>query len=159
MSALAHPGARDIPNWVSRYIGLPFKDHARGPREFDCWGLVRWVLAHEFGLADLPEHSGYAHTDHGPSVAATFDEGLAESWRRVERRAQAGDIVILTRIMRVAGEVAWRPAHVGLIVAQDIMLHIERRSASVVERFDRPPWDNRIEGIYRHIAMRGDIHG
>jgi cell wall-associated NlpC family hydrolase len=41
---------------ANRYIGLPWVDGGKGPDCFDCWGLLRWVQLHHFGvsLPDLP---------------------------------------------------------------------------------------------------------
>lgn len=146
MNAVALPGARDIPHWVAGYIGLPFTDHGRGPEAFDCWGLVRFVLDKRFGIRCLPEHGGYVSCGHRRSVAEAFRHGLAESWRQVPaEQHRAGDIAVFS--------VGRLPSHVGLVVSQDTMLHIEKGTDSVVERFDRQPWVNRIEGVYRHVSI------
>ncbi|WP_186169785.1 NlpC/P60 family protein [Burkholderia gladioli] len=35
---------------ANRYINLPWESGAVGPDAFDCWGLLRWVQLHHFGI-------------------------------------------------------------------------------------------------------------
>ena len=152
--------ARLAPHWVAPYVGLRFQDHGRGPDTFDCWGLVRHVLAARFDIADLPDHGAYSHVKHAAGVAAMFQEGLAQAWHRVEDgSADPGDIVVFERPVKGETDIEWHPHHVGLIVAPFLMLHIEAGTDSVVEHFDRQPWSHRIEGIYRHNSRLGEAHG
>lgn len=37
----------------NKYIGIPYKEYARGPDSYDCWGLVR-VVASEVFNHELP---------------------------------------------------------------------------------------------------------
>ena len=54
---------------LSRWVGLPYEPGGRGPRAFDCWGLVAHVLAALYGVslprldeaeARAPDLSGWA---------------------------------------------------------------------------------------------------
>lgn len=42
-----------MTHFACKYIGLPWVAGAQGPDEFDCWGMVRWILKHEYGI-DVP---------------------------------------------------------------------------------------------------------
>jgi hypothetical protein len=45
-----------VPIWVGHYLGLPYKSNGRCREGLDSWGLVRLVLAEQYGLA-IPSHS------------------------------------------------------------------------------------------------------
>lgn len=134
-----------IPAWAGKWIGHPYADHGRGP-SYDCWGLVRAVLAAEAGIT-LPDYAdAYTAANDRLSVASAVELGLADGWKRVELQ-QAFDLLIL----RIMG----RPWHCGLIVAPGLFLHVPppdkqgRQMLSCIERLDSPHWSRRIEGIYR----------
>lgn len=58
-----------IPDWVSPYVGLPYKDRGRGPDGWDCWGGVRMVM-HEVFHRELPDYlDAYTTADDSRSVA------------------------------------------------------------------------------------------
>lgn len=40
--------------WINQYISVNYVDGARGPDDFDCWGLVRHVRHAHCGKALLP---------------------------------------------------------------------------------------------------------
>lgn len=128
---------------LSHYIGLPYESRGRGPRAFDCWGLVRLFYQREVGvdLRDLSD--GYA--DAGKDVDGVVATVMRESaqWARVEPPAFA-DVVLF----RIAGKVR----HAGVVVAPGLMLHSLDGHESVLERFDGPKWGRRVEGFYRHAA-------
>jgi cell wall-associated NlpC family hydrolase len=42
---------------ANRYISLPWVSGGRGPKCFDCWGLLLWVQRVHFGI-QLPERGG-----------------------------------------------------------------------------------------------------
>lgn len=50
-------------HWALQYIGKPWVSGGRGPEVFDCWGLLRWVYQHHYGVA-LPEFVGVDSEDH-----------------------------------------------------------------------------------------------
>ena len=39
-----------MTHFACKYIGLPWVAGAQGPDKFDCWGMVRWILKHEYGI-------------------------------------------------------------------------------------------------------------
>lgn len=49
-------------HWAAQYIGRPWQSGGRGPESFDCWGLIRWVYLHHYGI-ELPEFIGVDSED------------------------------------------------------------------------------------------------
>lgn len=124
----------------SKYIGIPFTDHGRNESGCDCWGLIRLIYKNEFGI-EL--------SDLGPIYKSTTDEnGMRHlyssqlpNWKIV-KTPRVGDVVLL----RIRGV----PIHVGIVVGNSKMIHVERGIDSVIERFTSGIWNNRIEGFYRY---------
>jgi cell wall-associated NlpC family hydrolase len=131
-----------VPIWAGRYIGLPFKDHGRDRVGLDCWGLARLILGEQFGLC-LPSYSHEYRTTADPSRIGPLIEREVAGWNPVASGAeQAGDIVIL----RLHG----KPMHVGLVIGDRQMLHIESGINSAIERYGGPRWADRLYGFYRY---------
>lgn len=131
-----------IPFWAGHYIGLPFKERGRDSAGLDCWGLVRLVLQEQFDI-QVPSYthcyaSSIDQAQLGPLVRR---ESL--NWKVIQAaEVRCGDVVIL----RMRGE----PMHVGLVLGDQQMLHIERGINSVIERYGSLRWKNRIVGFFRH---------
>ena len=50
----------ELPDWVSAYVGLPFKEGGRNRDGLDCYGLLRLVINERFAGA-VPEYEGIAY--------------------------------------------------------------------------------------------------
>ena len=131
-----------IPDWVNSYIGLPFQEHGRDRDGVDCWGLVRLVLADQFGTR-LPSYAdGYDSTEDAADIGRLI-RGEMGPWRPVPPgQEQAGDVVL----MRLLNQ----PMHVGVVVAPNWMLHIEDGIDACLEPYDGAKWRRRVLGLYRH---------
>jgi len=139
-----------VPFWAGYYIGLPFLDHGRDRAGVDCWGLVRLVMAEQFGIA-LPSFVyEYQRTTQVEKISALI-ERESPKWKQIEIGAEAcGDVAVL----RVRG----KPMHVGIVLGDQQMLHIELGINSVIERYVGPRWADRIHGFYRYRnAFNNDI--
>ncbi len=136
-----------IPIWAGRYIGLPFKDHGRLRDGLDCWGLVRLVMAEQWGQA-LPSFSAnYTRTSDIKNISRIIAEE-ALHWTPVRRGDEKlGDVIVL----RMQGH----PLHVGLVLGDFSMLHIERGVNSAIEKYTSARWAERIYGIYRYKQPDG----
>lgn len=137
-----------VPIWAGHYIGLPFQDHGRDRSGLDCWGLVRLVMAEQFNIA-LPSHvHEYQRTTQVERIS-TLIEREVQHWKLVSAGQEVcGDVIVL----RVRG----RPMHVGLVLGDRQMLHIELGINSVIERYSAPRWADRIAGFYRYKSYSGD---
>ncbi len=135
-----------IPFWTGHYIGLSFAEHGREASSgLDCWGLVRLVLAEQFAIA-LPSYSAhYSHTRDGEKLSSLI-AAESEKWNEVEPGGEKlGDVVVL----RMMG----RPMHVGLVLGDGHMLHIEDGIDSAIESYTGPRWKDRIMAFFRHQEL------
>lgn len=134
------------PAWCLPFTRFEYADRGRGPAAFDCWGFVRHVQSERFGIVDLPDLGGAygSSEDHGAvaNVVRRYERVLAPAWRKVED-PRPGDVVII--------KIAQQPWHCGVVVASRLMMHMLKGVNVGIERFDREPWRNRIEGFYRHV--------
>jgi cell wall-associated NlpC family hydrolase len=124
------------------YIGIPYVDRGRHPvldGGLDCWGCVRWVYGFEVGLW-LPLYGigDYESAERSDQTGQAIQSHVHE-YEPVERPGLF-DIVLL----RKRGELC----HVGLMVARDQFLHLERATASCIQRIDSQ-WRPRVEGFVR----------
>lgn len=128
------------PSWVAQYIGIPFVSKGRTAAGCDCWGLVRLVLAEQFGVL-VPSYDE-TYTDANKPTAA-HAVGTLRGIDFVELPyAEPGAAVVL----RVKG----LPWHVGIMVSQYCFLHVMRGIESVWERLDDLRWRNRVMGFHRY---------
>ncbi|MFH1158768.1 MAG: NlpC/P60 family protein [Pseudomonadota bacterium] len=137
-----------VPFWAGHYIGLPFQDHGRDRSGLDCWGLVRLVLAEQFGIA-LPSYiHEYQRTTQAEKISALIDRESSK-WKEIPAGSEVcGDPVVL----RVRG----KPMHIGLVLGDGQMLHIECGINSVIERYVGVRWAERVSGFYRYRGFPDD---
>lgn len=127
------------PAWVADYIGLPFRDHGRDRRGLDCWGLVRLVLAEQFGVSLID--FDYASTRDSDGIPAAIEAARPE-WS-VVGDPQLGDVMVFN--------IGGQPMHVGLVIETGLMLHVsDDDRGAVMESYLTPAWRPRMEGIYRY---------
>lgn len=133
--------------WTRPWVGLRFDDFGRGPERFDCWGLFRALQAGRYGRALPAFREGYKHCDDIAAIDALIGANLAD-WCEVEdgEEKEGDGVLFLTEGKR---------CHVGLVIAPDWMLHIERGCDSVLECYRGFLWWRRIEGFYRYRPGAG----
>lgn len=130
--------------WASRWVGRPAAEFGAEA----CYGLVRRVLAEEFGI-------------HWPVVGKRTPSGPADRamwlhWHRplvdvleVERRgARPGDVVLMRH--------GRHPAHLGIVPARGWLLHLPDTGESVCVRLDDPSVRRRVVAVYRPHAAAAD---
>lgn len=145
--------------WACEYVGLPFKFKGRDRDGVDCYGLLRLVLMEKKGLA-LPLHP---HKSWNPAASQTararaavnitrwIEQGLSD-WLKVT----GGRVRVFDGLRLLEGGAKM---HMGLVVSPGWMLHAYDGSDAAIEPYGGPPDsgveynDNRIEGIYRHVAL------
>lgn len=131
-----------VPLWAGRYIGLPFVTHGRDRSGLDCWGLARLVMAEQLGRA-LPS---YVYEYESTLQADVISELIAREcvlWDRVfDGHERLGDIIVL----RLLGQ----PMHVGVVLGDRQMLHIEEGIDSAIESYAGARWQHRVFGFFRY---------
>jgi cell wall-associated NlpC family hydrolase len=140
-----------VPFWAGHYIGLPFEDHGRNRAGLDCWGLVRLVLQEQRGIALPSFATEYRRTTDTQKIS---DLILRETpaWAMIAGGEEAlGDIIIL----RQRGA----PMHVGFVLGDKHMLHIEHGINSAIEDYSTVRWRDRIFGFFRYRKEVGDGAG
>ena len=124
---------------LDAYIGLPYREGARGPDAYDCWGIVAEVLRAAKGW-QLPDWYQAAPGPQAASraISAALD-GAVDGGRssRVED-PQDWDIAVVGSTVR--------PHHVGVVVNGGI-LHAARAFGSTWQPFAR------FKVIYPHVEF------
>ena len=134
------------PGWTNAYVSppVPFREHGRDPAGWDCWGLLRWVYQHEFGIS-LPSYAeGYESIDDHGGVFAVFEDQV-RGWEETDD-PRPGDVVWCAFM--------GFPCHVGVYAGAGTMLHVMPKRNTVVERIDGPAWQHRIRTYFRHRLVR-----
>ncbi len=92
-----------MPHFANKYIGRPWVAGAQGPDSFDCWGLVRFVLLHEYGYNVPPVN---INPNNLRDVLSAFHADLAfQAFVEVDK-PQDGDVVLMRQ--------AKNPVHAGI---------------------------------------------
>ena len=127
--------------WSDRYIGIPYLPMGRTAEGCDCWGLIRLCFDAEFDI-QLPCYSGdYLSPEEHVQIGALIRKETERDWRNV-RMPEEGDCVLFD----VFGE----PAHIGIVIDNQRMLHIRKGAGACLESYMGPLWGPRIVGFYRH---------
>lgn len=114
------------------YIGIPYRDGARGPDAYDCYGLVRHLMALR-GI-DIPD---YRSPEDRRLVSAIFRSEL-RLWTPAE--PDYGKVPLF----RVPGMF-----HCGFMLNNDDFIHTWEHSGGVcIERLS--DWTARLVGVYEY---------
>lgn len=136
-----------LDEFVDRALDVPFEEGGRSYDGWDCWGLVCVAYRDVYGIV-LPTHTGeYRSTRRREELQDLIARRKAGSWELSDPH-RPGDVALV----RMMG----RDCHVGLMLSDWDMLHVQAGISAVVEPIDRPPWRDRaydkVEGIYRHVG-------
>lgn len=144
MSGSPHSAISSSAHWAERYIGKPFVDGGRGPDVFDCWGLLRWIVANELRRPLLPTYPIPLTAKR--EIADAVESAIAgPEWRKLSAPLHTC-AVGLSRHTKLH--------HVGLFLAVDggLVLHADepRVVAQSISALTARGW-NRIE-FYWHAS-------
>ena len=135
----------------ARYIATPYKHHGRDLRGWDCYGLYRYVLWEQFGIAigsyadEYPGRDGSDATDIAITRALRLHAGDG-NWQRVAPGSEFEGCGI---VFNIAGQ----PLHCGYVLEPGKMLHALKGRGTTIERYDSPAWTKRIEGLYKWNSL------
>lgn len=135
-----------VPNRFDGYVGLPWCDKGRDIAGVDCYGLLRLVYRELRGIElasyveDYPSAADRAAT--AALISGELDGGV---WHQINDGTETiYDAVLITE--------ARLPRHIGLVTEPGRMLHIDRGSSSVIERYRTGIYAHRIAGLFRFKA-------
>lgn len=133
---------------TARYVGLPFVRRKDGRPGFECWDLIRRVYSDVVNI-ELPEY-GEISAEQLNKVADAFDEGMAsETWVSAIT-PQALDVLVMLARDKGLGR---RHRHVGVMVDEYRVLHLEANTDSVVVPITHGSVKFRLAGFFRHKAL------
>jgi cell wall-associated NlpC family hydrolase len=130
---------------LSKYIGIPFKDHGRGRDGCDCWGLVHLVYREQLGITMHDLGDAYSDAYARGDVDMLVDAVAGENWN-VDVTAgpwKPMDVMIFRR--------CGVEAHVGLYLRPGEMLHVVHGMCAAVERYNSAKWGRRLSRVLRHV--------
>lgn len=133
--------------WAAGYVGIPWRAKGRDRDGCDCWGLVRLVLAEQFGVEQPSYAPDYASPRERAEIATLLRGGIpTNGWLAADGPERPGDGVVF--------RLANAPWHVGVVVGLDEFLHVEEGfGAAAIDRLSASKWARRIVGIYRHERL------
>jgi cell wall-associated NlpC family hydrolase len=133
----------EYPDWIERYIGIEFEEVGRA--EFcDCWGLVRRMYHEQFKI-ELPSYDEYENTKELNKLSKLITDGKSEAeWLCIEKGSERlGDVILF----QMQGFLC----HVGFVLGNNKMLHIQRGKNSCIEDYNGLRWNKRVHSFYRHV--------
>lgn len=113
--------------FLAGLIGRPYRIGARGPDEFDCYGLARHVQR-ELAAVDMPDVA-FSDATTRAAAEAMLAHPEREAWAELAGQPQDLDLVLM-------GNVAKRDFHLGTFVVPaiaGIVLHIDQRNGVVAD--------------------------
>lgn len=119
-------------------IGRPYRNGARGPAAFDCWGLCMHI-AEKTGTP-LPD----LNVPDDPQARAELIQQQRGRFRPL-RRAVAGCLVLF-RIIGDRNVVKW---HIGTVLPdRQHFIHTTGKLGVHIASLNRQPWKLFLEGFY-----------
>lgn len=119
------------------YIGIPFEWGGRGPKSYDCWGLVRELYQTDHQIV-LPDYLGVTNPNEIASIMTTEKS----AWRRFDDPVEKS-------VALIARNGLW--SHVGYVISERHFLHTWEASGGVT-RAEVKRWWYRIEGFYQYVG-------
>ena len=131
--------------WANKYLDIPFVERGRGRDGVDCWGLVRLVLHERFGVDVESYDDEYKSTCENERLADIVERERGTWWSVTPDDVRCGDVVLLA--------ITGYPCHVGIVVGDGVMLNAREGIGVALESYERPYWNRRLRGFFRHGDM------
>lgn len=138
----AGPVPLSVPGWCARFIGVPYREDGHGFDGANCAGLVHLVLKHRAGV-EIDPHADVSAADIERASTLLEMAAISDLWLPVAGKPRPLDVALLRGT----------PLHTGIIVAEDLLLHVWRAPASMVMNVNNPRIRHRIMSFYRHKAL------
>jgi len=128
---------------ITDLIGKPFVDGGRGPDEFDCWGLVKFIYQREMGI-NVPDYAISAFESDKINDTVQRDR---KGWQEVEV-VQPGDLMFFSMDYLDQSFIN----HVGMSVGTGSFIHVIRGHNVSVSKLRNHFWSMRYKGAVRWQA-------
>lgn len=123
-----------VPNWVSHYIGIPYKLKGRERDGIDCWGLVRLVFRDQLGIL-LPSYTPDYVDWTDPKVADLIMDGeVGGEWVKIENE-QTFDIAEIFVGVKSEDGISMHPLHVALVASPGFLLDTSLKNGTHLRRY------------------------
>jgi cell wall-associated NlpC family hydrolase len=138
-----------IPQWASRYVGIPFSPDGADWSGCNCWGLVRLVLAWEAGII-VPRHADASADDLRAAARAFLAGSAGDPFLPVAGPPAAFDVALMYALDEKARRL---PSHCGIMVSERHLLHVERAHDAAIVPIDEARIRSKIIGFFRHREL------
>jgi cell wall-associated NlpC family hydrolase len=123
-------------------LGKPFKDGARGPDSFDCWGLVQYIFKTYYNC-DLPDYRIPAKNSVGIFRAYLRDR---EHYPLITSRSVPAPCLVLMRFNSRCVN------HIGVYIGGGKVIHCRDAAGVSIIGTDDPFWRQAIVE-YREVIQ------
>jgi len=125
---------------INDLIGKPFKDKARGPDAYDCYGLVLEVFRRQ-GI-EIPDYGVGFVTEQ----TALIDKKVQEVWKDWDqiKKPIPGGLIILAFPFP-----GWA-SHFGVMVNGEKFINTRIKTGVVIDRITSPAWKKRVLSFHTY---------
>jgi len=133
-------------HWTDKYVGIPFEWNRCDFSGVSCWGLVVLVYKEEYGIS-LPDNSNFVSMVKEGIETPTdvYKKGMVPVSLD---EAKEGNLLHLWTLLNNKQA----PLHVGIVVDKKRVLHCQRSTGVVIERFNTDLFARRVIGAYKYVS-------
>lgn len=126
------------------YLGMQYKDRARGETQGDCWQLIWLIYRNELAIR-LPRHDTVSlHTTDMDVLTEYIDARLCDDFAVVDA-PQAYDLIVLYQ--------GTHPTHIACALDDIDMIHLQAGCNVAIEPIFGKRWGQRVYRMYRHKSL------
>ncbi|MBQ4331369.1 MAG: C40 family peptidase [Spirochaetaceae bacterium] len=131
----------EVYSWAADYIGIPFVSGGRDRTGLDCYGLLRLVMAEQYGYQLPLLDSGYDNALNIYDTSPLFFQQIPILAAEKIAGPQESAVALL--------EIRQLPCHIGIWCGGGCILHARSGVGVVAEKIDSRRLPGRIAGWYR----------
>lgn len=125
------------PDWVSKYIGLEYRDAHWGPDYYDCWGLMSLIYREQFNIDIAKDMTMYSSRLGKITRLVEY----IRFWEPVKVPSIGDGVLFL-----IGGKLP----HCGVYIGDGKVLHSIEGISSCIQDINNAKWKSRFEGYYRY---------
>lgn len=132
---------------INDLIGKPFKGGARGPNEYDCWGLAIEVQKRAGKYLPNFSISGPVCLSFHKIIASTIEEEvIKDRWKELDKPEDLCLIIFKSHPYFVQ--------HIGTYLGNDKYIHTTKNSGVLIDRITNPIKRQKIRGYYKYVTSK-----